>query len=141
MLEQVKQVSKTYLTQRQFWWLVVFGGLVMLPNLGMILGPGTDSDRNAHSVMFTSGMPLLFLVPILVGHAKWQFAHWRARLMPNFLPAHLMLLVAILLALFVVYPGCLAWAAGFQPLGLLAITAAIGVPTIWAAHANRFAPI
>ncbi len=141
MLEQIKHVLKTYLTQRQIWWVLLFACLIVLPNLVGMLGPNRETDRNAHSILFTCGMPLLFFVPILVGQAKWQFAHWRARLMPGFLPAHLLVLVGILVAMFFVYPFCLAWAAGVEPLGVLAVTGAIGAPTLWSAHGNRFAPI
>jgi hypothetical protein len=142
MLEQIKQVGKTYLTQRQLWWVLVVAGLVIVPNLLMaMLGTHSNTDRTANGALFTCAMPMLFLLPILVGQAKWQFAHWRARLMPGFLPAHLLVLIAILFLVFAVYPFCMAWAAGVEPLGLLALTAAVGVPTIWSAHSNRFGPI
>jgi hypothetical protein len=141
MLEQCKQVSKTYLTQRQIWWILVFGGLIVVPNLMALFTSNRNADRSANAALFTCGMPMLFLVPILVGHAKWQFAHWRARLMPGFMPAHLLVLVAVLIVLFVLYPFCLARLAGFEPLGLLALTMAVGAPTIWSAHTNRFGPI
>ena len=35
-------------------------------------------------MMFVLGMPMFFLLPFLVGQAKMQFAHSRARLMPQF---------------------------------------------------------
>ena len=62
------------------------------------------------SMLFVLGMPMFILLPFLVGQVKMQFAHSRARLMPQFLPAHLAVLCGILLTSFVLYPcaaGCL----------------------------------
>lgn len=141
MLEQIKQVSLTYLTQRLLWWIAGGFSLFIVPNLVLTFKPNRSASDAAHSMVFLVGMPMLMLLPFLVGHLKSQFAHSRARLMPRFLPAHLVVLCGILVTLFVLHPWLEARLAGSEPLGLLALAAAIGVPALWGAHLNRLAPL
>ena len=141
MFEPIKQVGKTYLTQRYFWWVALFGGIIVLPNMMVMAGPKRGTPDGAHPMLFTVGMPMFFLLPLLVGQAKMQFAHSRARLFPNFLPAHVAILSCILLLLFLVYPSTVAIAAGFEPLGVLAMAVAVGAPTLWGSQINRFGPM
>jgi hypothetical protein len=141
MLEQIKQVCKTYLTQRYIWWLALFAGAVMLPNLIAMMGPKRGTPDGAHPMLFSVGMPMSFLLPLLVGQAKMQFAHSRARLIPHFLPAHVAVLSVILLLIFVIYPSTVAIVAGFEPLGLLALAVAVGAPALWGSQINRFGPM
>src|SRR5205823_492525 len=104
MFEQIKQVGMTYVTQRFLWLVLGFSALLFLPNLIVLMGP-IHSTKDATQLMFFDlGMPMLFLAPFLVGQAKTQFAHPRARLTPWFFPAHLTILSGILLTLFVLYP-------------------------------------
>jgi hypothetical protein len=141
MFEQIKQVGKTYLTQRYVWWMALFASVIMLPNLLVMLGPKRGTPDGSHPLLFTIGMPMFLLLPLLVGQAKMQFAHSRARLLPRFMPAHVAVLAGIMLLFFVVFPSTLAIAAGFKPLGLLALAVAIGAPALWGAQANRFGPM
>lgn len=138
--EQIKQVGMTYVTQRYLWWAVALFSLVAVPNLLFSIlskGHGTATDA-APSMLFLLGMPMCFLQGLLVGQIKMQFAHSRARLMPRFLPAHLTVLGGVLLTVFVLYPFTLACLSGFEPLGLLALAVAIGVPALWGAQLTRF---
>jgi hypothetical protein len=89
-------------------------------------------------MLFDLGMPMLFVLVFLVGHAKTQFAHPRARLVPGFFPAHLTVLGGILFTLFVIHPFILAGLSRFEPLGLIALAFAIGAPTLWGTQFNRF---
>jgi hypothetical protein len=141
MFEQIKQVSKTYLTQRYAWWVALFAGAILAPNLIAMMGPKRGTPDGAHPMLFTVGMPMFFLLPLLVGQAKMQLAHSRARLVPHFMPAHVAVLSCILLLLFVVYPSTLAIVVGFEPLGLLAMAVAVGAPALWGSQINRFTPM
>jgi hypothetical protein len=117
--------------------LLIFGGIAM-PNVMALSAP----DRsNTSSLLFVVGVPMMSMLPFLVGQVKMQFAHPRARLMPHFLPAHLLVLSSLLLCVMVLYPLAMARIAGAEPLGLLAMTLAIGAPAIWGAHINRFWPM
>jgi hypothetical protein len=61
--------------------------------------------------------------------------------MPHFLPAHLIVLCGILLTIMVLYPLLFASLSRLEPLGLVALVVAIGVPAIWGAQLNRFTPM
>src|SRR4029079_9666624 len=129
------------LTQRYVWWVAVFACIVVLPNVLVLVGPKHGTVDRARPIVFTIAMPMFFLIPVLVGQAKMQFAHSRARLLPNFLPAHLTLLSALLLILFIVIPIAIALLGGFEPIGVLALTAAVGATALWGSHLNRFGPM
>ncbi len=137
MLEQIKQVGMTYVTQRYLWWGLGLLSLMWLPNFILVVGrrPGVDA---ASPMLFAIGMPMFILLPFLVGQIKMQFGHSRARLMPQFFPAHLVVLGSILLTAFLLYPWLLASLSRVEPLGLIALALAIGVPAIWGVHLNRF---
>ena len=139
MLEQIKQVSLTYLTQRYLWWVLAFLSLMGLPSLLMLAhsssGPNSDAGQE---MLFAIGMPMFTVLPFLVGQVKMQLGHSRARLMPQFFPAHLTVLGGILLTSFVLYPWLLADLSGAEPIGFIALAFAIGVPAIWGAQLNRF---
>ncbi|HEY4235395.1 MAG TPA: hypothetical protein VGM76_18335 [Lacipirellulaceae bacterium] len=91
----------------------------------------------APQIMMLIGMPLLFLASFLVGHAKTQFAHSRARLTPDFIFAHIAVLAAILFLLLVAYPMLIAWCAHAESTSLVAIALAIAAPSIWGIHRGR----
>ncbi len=139
MFEQIKQVGMTYVTQRYLWWGLAFLSLMGLPNFFMLtFGSNRSATDAAPTMLFVLGMPMFIILPFLVGQIKMQFGHSRARLMPQFFPAHLAVLCGILLTSFVLYPWLMAGLSGMEPLGLIALTLAIGVPAIWGSHLNRF---
>jgi hypothetical protein len=141
MLTQIKQVALTYITQRYLWYMLAFFGLIIVPNIIVSGGPKRGTADAAGPLMFVIGMPVLGFAPLLVGHAKMQCGHSRSRLMPNFVVAHLAVLAGVLLTFFVAWPLLESWIAGFHPLGVLALSAAIGAPAICGAHFNRFSPM
>jgi hypothetical protein len=139
MLRQIKQVLLTYLTHR---YVLAVGlgivGVVIAPSLlVMAFGHGSDASKAQYLTMVL-GMPLLFAIPFLVGHVKTQFAHARSRLVPNFLPAHLLVLGSILAFLLVLYPLLLAVCCGLSAWGLIAIALVIATPAVWGNHLNRW---
>jgi hypothetical protein len=136
---QIKQVAITYLTQRYLRWGLALFGLIMLPNLFVVGTPKPEAA--AQPMLFLIGMPMFMLLPPLVGQVKMQFAHSRARLIPQFLPAHLATLCGILVTVLLLYPLGLAGLAGLEPLGLMALAVAIGAPALWGAQLNRFGPM
>jgi hypothetical protein len=138
MLEQIKQVSLTYLTQRFLWWGLALFSLVALPQVMLTLNRHVSTVDASPPMVMLLGMPMFILLPFLVGQIKTQFGHSRARLMPQFLPAHLAVLYGILLMAFVLFPCLLAVVCRIEPLGLLGLALAIGVPALWGAHLNRF---
>jgi hypothetical protein len=145
--EQIKQVVLSYVTQRYLWWIIGFLALVSVPQLLMFASqppqfanaPGTPLEL-APGVLFPLGMPILMLLPFVIGQVKTQFAHPRAKLMPHFLPAHLAVLVLLLLGFFFVYPLLISIVLRCSPIGLLALTTSIGLPIILGAHFNRGLP-
>jgi hypothetical protein len=138
MIERIKQVGTTYLTHRHLWLFAGSMVVMIVPQLFLAAISTRSPAKSDHAIMFVLGMPVMFLLPFLVGQAKSQFAHARSRLMPQFLPAHLTVLCGILLTLFVVYPLTLALLSRFEPLGLFGLALAMGVPTLWASQLNRF---
>jgi len=137
MLNEIKQVGISYISQRRLWWVLGLFAMIALPNMIAVAG----SSRTAPQVMFLLAFPIMMLGQFFVGHVKMQFAHPRARLMPHFLPPHLGIVAAIVVFMFLIYPVGLAWIAGLNPQGPIALGLAIGAPAIWAAHKNRFLPI
>jgi hypothetical protein len=138
MITQIKQVGLVYLRQRSLWLVAGFIGLVVIPN---ILAGMTSDRGESPTLLFSLGMPMLSLLPFLVGQVKMQFGHSRARLIPGFMVPHLGVLVGILLVAFVLYPIALARLSSTEPLGLMALGLAVGAPVIWGAHFNRFWPM
>jgi hypothetical protein len=137
MFEQIRQVGMTYITSRRVWFLAMVMGLVIGPNLLLNLVTNHSISDAAHPMMFVLGMPMFFIMPFLVGQAKMQFAHSRARLMPRFFSAHLVVLGGILLTMLVVYPLVLARLVGIEPLGLLAFGVTMAAPALWGVQLNR----
>lgn len=141
MWQQIKQVGTTYVTQRYLWWGLALVSLMVVSQFFIAKSPRRSPMDAAQPMLMPLGFPMLFALPFLVGQVKAQFAHSRARLMPHFLPAHLIVLCGILLTIIVLYPLLFASISRFEPLGLVALAIAIGVPAIWGAHLNRFAPL
>ena len=62
MLEQIKQVSLTYVTQAvSCGWCWGSSGLLILPNLILAASPIRSANDAAPSMLFDLGMPILFL--------------------------------------------------------------------------------
>lgn len=141
LLQQIKQVCVTYITPRYFWLAAAIVSLIPLTNLLALMSKRRSQPDFAGPLLFALGMPLLIAVPILVGFAKSQLAHARARLTPQFLPAHLIVLSSILSVLLLMLPLLIAEVAALPPLGIIALAGAIGVPALWGAHLNRFTPM
>lgn len=138
--EQVRQVAIIYTSQRLLLW---FGGLFSVFFVPLLIAAALDgkgATNQSPAMAFLVGMPLMWSLIFLVGQAKSQFAHARARVMPGFLPAHLTVLVAILFLLFVGIPGIVAAASGASLLSLVAVAMAIGAPALWGGHLNRAIP-
>jgi hypothetical protein len=137
MAERIKQVAITYTTHRY----ILVGGIVafvvvVVPNL--IAASHAQPPTGAVIPLVAAiGMPLMFLLPFLVGHIKSQFSHSRARLLPNFAAPHLTILAAVLVLSLWIYPLFVAWYAHIDPVALVAITTAIAVPVIWGLQLQR----
>ena len=87
--EQLKHVVLTYTTQRLLRWVTGLFCLFFLPMLLMAAFAQKNGGDDSRTMAFLVGMPMMWSLIFLVGQAKSQFAHARARVMPNFLPAHL----------------------------------------------------
>jgi hypothetical protein len=139
MWQQIKQVGITYVTHR---WapLIALAAivLVIVPNLIAATSGAGVADR-APAILFLVGFPMLFVTMFLVLHAKSQFAHPRARLMPGYAGPHLAALGGAVLGLVVFYPLVIAWCTRIDPLGIVTLSLAMAAPYAWAAHANRMA--
>ncbi len=140
MLAQIKQVLNTYLTQRLFWLFAVITAVMTVPTLLLMFGSQHKTSAPKEAPVFVV-MPLFFTLSFLVGHAKSQLAHSRARLTPNFFPSHVVVLGVILLLLLVLFPLAAAAAGGLEPLGILALILGIGSSFLWGNHLNRIMPM
>ncbi len=61
------------------WIGMAFFGLIAVPNLFVLMGPQHGKPDAAMPMLFVVGMPMLALMPFLVGLAKSQLAHCRGR--------------------------------------------------------------
>lgn len=138
---QIKQVSLTYITQRYLWpAFVPFCPIAILMAVSSFRSRRGTPDA-VTPLLFGIGIPMLTFLPFLVGLAKSQVAHSRARLVPRFWPAHLIVLAGTLLALTILLPLVAAWISGFAMLGMLAVAMAVGAPALWGSHLNRIGPM
>lgn len=132
---QLEQVALTYLTRR---WLA-FG--LAAPFVGvtlfMMLATLENSSKLAASAARSLAVPLFVVIPLLVLHAKIQFAHSRAKLFPNFAAAHLVIAALVAFCSLVIYPVAIAFATGLDPLGAMAYALAISLPAMWGCQLNR----
>jgi len=132
---QFEQVALTYVTRR---WLA-FG--LVAPFVGvalfMMLATLENSSKLAGFAARSLAVPLFVVIPLLVLHAKIQFAHSRAKLVPNFAAAHLAIVALVAFCSLVVYPVAIAFATGLDPLGAMAYALAISLPAMWGCQFNR----
>lgn len=136
---QIKQVLLTYFTHRVWWWLGGLACLASIPWLMVLFSSGHSHRPNDfNGAYLIIGIPQFTLLMFLVGQAKTQFAHSRARLVPGFMPAHLLALGAILVATYWLFPLLLTRSLGVSLLGLMAFSLAMGAPALWGAQLNRF---
>lgn len=141
LARQIKQVSLTYITQRYLWPVFVsFCPIAILMAVSSLRSRRGTPDA-VTPLLFGIGIPMLTFLPFLVGLAKSQVAHSRARLVPRFWPAHLIVLAGTLLALTILLPLVAAWISGFAMLGMLAVAMAVGAPALWGSHLNRIGPM
>jgi hypothetical protein len=138
--EQVKQVVTTYTTQRMLRWMAGLFCLFFLPLLLTAALTDNTGGDDSTAFAFLIAMPMMWSVIFLVAQSKSQFAHARARMMPNFLPPHMAVLATILLTMFVGFPAIIAACGGGSLLSLIALGMSIGAPAIWGGHLNRMGP-
>src|SRR5258708_236461 len=97
MAERIKQISIVYLSHRWIKCVAPFFILcVLVPNLLLFSRRSAITADTVMQLTMLLGFPLMFVTPYLVANAKAQFAHPRARLMPEFAEAHVAVLVTLL---------------------------------------------
>ncbi|MFO0792419.1 MAG: hypothetical protein U0805_23405 [Pirellulales bacterium] len=135
MLLQIRHVLATYIGHRIAMAAILLTvAFIIAPNLVATTLGSRDPNRNAQTITMVLGMPLFFVIPFFVGHVQTQFAHPRVRLIPRFLPAHLLTTAGILLTLTILFPSIIAICSGFSPVGLIALALAIAATAIWGIH-------
>jgi hypothetical protein len=132
---QLEQVALTYLTRR---WLV-FGMLAPFVGVALftMLATLENSNKLAAFGARSLAVPFFVVIPLLVLHAKIQFAHSRAKLVSNFAVAHLIITTLVAFCSLVIYSVVFAFATGLDPLGAMAYALAISLPAMWACQLNR----
>lgn len=135
LTQRFRQVLRTYTTHRFFWVGVAFVALMMIPLF--VAGSSGSTADGAPPLFFGLSIPLLFVTVFLVGQSKMQLAHPRARLLPAFYGAHILVLGAILLVSLLLYPLLISFATGLPVIGLLALTMTMAVPVLWGFQLNR----
>jgi hypothetical protein len=138
MAERIKQILIVYLSHRWIKWVAALFFLCMFaPNVLLLSRRSAITADSAVQLTMLLGFPLMFVTPYLVANAKAQFAHPRARLMPEFAEAHIAVLVTLLAILLVGYPALIAICCHARPTGLVGLALAMGAPAVWAVHHLR----
>lgn len=125
MLQQLKQVGMTYWTRPRTWW----GVAIYLGFLGLAISflsidkPSDEGEPIGYDILFICFYGALLPAQFLVEHTRWQFNHSRARLVPNFNRAHLLLTALTLLVLLIILPALLSISSGRVILPLMALAA------------------
>lgn len=137
MFDRLAQATNTYLTRHVAATVTaLISALLVLLLWAASLSRGSTES----AVLFGSnlvGLPVMGAAFLLAQHAKWQFVHPRARLMPHFAGAHLMMLGALVLLALGAYPLVASWALGAPPLGVAAFAALSGALFAWNMHTQR----
>jgi hypothetical protein len=135
MNDSLLQVIYTYTTRRWMMW-GMFGGVVLLA----LFLFGASQSRDPAQAVFVGqllALPLLVSTIMLAIHAKWQFVHSRARLMPSYAPPHLAVLAMWLGVLLIGYPIVVSQVLQVPTLGLLAFSAVLGATVAWQIQSMR----
>jgi hypothetical protein len=131
-------VLLTYVTH--YWVMAGIAAWLLLgaaPQLFVGITHNSAPRNFAPMVGGLLGMPLLFLSIMLVPQAKAQFAHSRAVLTPHFFWPHAAVLGGVTTLLIFLFPLAVAYCCHLDPLGTIALAAAIVAPAIWGSHTNR----
>lgn len=136
MWQQMKQVWMTYYTYLTQTWvmclLVVFAlNLIMLVPLTSTLAADSSHPTFGQPLQLACGAGSLLLTYWLVTMAKWHYSHPGARLIPGYQRAHSRLLLALLVAYFVLHPLGIAWFGGFPAWNMMAFMIAIAAVAAW----------
>lgn len=133
---QLHQVTLTYATRRDLWWLAIPGLLIcgaVLPNGAR--SANSPEDAGVIAAAFTAYLASC-LSYIAVAQAKWQFCDPRAQLFPHFASAHQTILLVLIIVCVGLYPFFLGYFTGWNPVGLAAYAVAVVASLIWAIQTN-----
>lgn len=108
---QVRHVAIVYVTQIRSWVWVLAVILLVVILLGVF-----SSEESIQSVISYAFFYAIFFGNWIVDQGKYQFAHSRSRLMPDFAPAHLAVPIGFILAAAVALPALLAAIRQIDPL-------------------------
>ncbi len=142
MDNQLLQVFKTYATRRLFWAAVVAAilmhGLTISGNSGWPHLPAREQlVRQLTTYFLLPSIVNILLGMMVAGHLRMQFANPRARLMPHFAAAHLLVAAAIL-TIGVAANAWLFWNQGCSRYAwpiLCYVVLATGV-AVWGSHVS-----
>ncbi len=136
MTYQIAAVLNTYFTRRWMMLGLALGALFV--TVGLIgVSFTTRQTLEPMMVMQLVALPTMLVLTFLVQHAKWQFVHSRARLMPNYAEAHLLVLFTLLMLAVVVYPLVASRLLNISSLGIMAFVMLLGGTVAWAIHTMR----
>ncbi len=138
MTPQVQQVFGTYLNRRWLWALAGFGLISFGPSVAIVL---TGEQFNKLPPALTSiaiALPTAIAAYVLASQAKWQFCDSRARMIPRFGGPHVVVLAALAVIAFGVFPAALSLAGHWSTLGVPACTIVIATASIWMIHSGRW---
>jgi len=114
MIQQLAQVSYTYLTWRWIWFVAALIAIFTVVGFA-----------SSELVGLAIGMPCMIGLIYISAVAKWQYANPRARLMPRYNESHLGLFGILLFLLFVINPLLLSWIHSVTLGGLLAFACSL----------------
>jgi len=146
MINQLRQVFRTYYTQWFFWfvvifWLVQHGFLYLMFGqnslFSLVSGPRTSPPVTLASslTMILMTFPPNLLLGMMIGiQVKLQFANPRARLLPGFAAAHLLVAGGIITVVVASSACVIAWLSGAPILGMIGCILIMIAITSWACY-------
>lgn len=147
IIEQLKAVHQTYVTRRVPMKVFIIGGVAVALAffaIGHMMQPrGLQGLLPISLTMFLAfwhAIPLLATIGFLAFHAKYQFAHPRSRLTPQFAGAHLGYLAGWLLLVLTAYPVMVSLAFHVSMIGMVSYCVLLGTAVVWTVQSNRSMP-
>jgi hypothetical protein len=143
MGNQLRQVLRTYTTRRLVWVIVAFWVLTHVSLVFWWLGtPSSLPNVKDLSQIVRSPLLAALLLGEMVGFLlKLQFANPRARLVPHFAAAHLIVAGTILAAAVGVCSGAIAWAGGVSGLAVAGFALVAMAAVVWCSYLTHVAII
>jgi hypothetical protein len=133
MANQLWQVFRTYITSRIFWFWV--GYWILMCVIACLNKNHTPTKPGS---IFIPLFPSFMLGIMVGGHLKTQFSNPRARMLPDFAIAHLIVPGIIIAAMITLDAVIITWAWGCSFLTAAGFVLIMLAPIFWSVYLNQF---